>query len=175
MSLEERIKYWKNEPDESPYRRIYDEHTMDFNDFLVKHYPDNKYFVWSRWNKWISWIAKAYEHDEMELLRNKSGYYRKDTISQDYIDALSLLELGIKLPDDITKVIAFLVVDGFFKHYSIEPVSWININNYTNPNKDSGNFKIIDLAQNDIMLNYLRESLMHLSWWDITRGDPQGR
>ncbi|MDO9186675.1 MAG: hypothetical protein Q7W13_11750 [Bacteroidia bacterium] len=175
MSLEERFKYWKNEPDESPYRRIYDEHTMDFNDFLIKHYSDKKYFNWSRWNKWISWIEKAYKHDEMELLRIKGGYYRTDTNSQDYLNALNQLELGIKLPDDITKVIAFLVVDGFFKHYSIEPSDWIKIDNYPNPDKDSGKFKIVELTQNNMLLNYFRESLIHLPWWDITRGDPQGR
>lgn len=174
MSLEERFKYWKNEPDESPYRRIYDEHTMDFNNFLNKHYSDFKYYTWSRWNHWISWIKKAYNHDDMELQRAKGGYYRTDSISQDYIDALSQLELGVILPEDITKVIAFLVVDGFFKHYSIEPDAWIKIINYSDPNKESGKFKIIDLTQNNNTLNYLRESLLHLPWWDITRGDPQG-
>ncbi|MDO6602492.1 hypothetical protein [Arenibacter palladensis] len=175
MNLQERFKYWKNEPDESPYRRIYDEHTMTFVDFLGKHYSDEKYLNWSRWNKWVSWIQKAYQHEEMEVIRKMGGYYRLDTNSQDYVTSFKRLELGIQLPTDICQVIAFLVVDGFFKHYSVEPKDWIDMDNYTNPKNSNGRHTINELAKSYESLNYLRESLIHLPWWDLTRGDPQGR
>ena len=175
MNLEERFKYWKNEPDESPYRRIYDEHIMNFGDFLDKHYSDNKYFNWSRWNKWVLWIQKAFNHEEMEALRVKGGYFRVNTSSQDYLASLETLELGMQLPKDITQVIAFLAVDGFFKHYSIDIKDWTRMDNYTNPANKEGKQSIDKLADNNESLNYLRESLIHLPWWNITRGDPQGR
>jgi len=177
MSLKERFKYWKDEPDESPYKRLYDEHTMDFDKFLHKHYSDQTYFSWSRWNKWITWIENAYDEEKMESLRNRGSYYRVDTISKDYVESLSNLQLEIDLPNDIRCVIAFLVVDGFFSNLSIKPSAWIRMNNYANKNPTdySTNHRIIDLTNSNEKLNYLRESLIHLPWWDITRGDPQGR
>ncbi len=97
MSLNEKLKRWKSEPDKGRYRRIYDEHTMDFTDFLLKHYSNKTYFNWSRWNIWVSWIENAYDSCKMEALRSKGAYYRVDSVSKEYTNALKQLTLDIEL------------------------------------------------------------------------------
>ena len=177
MSIEDKLEYWKNEPDESPYKRIYDEHKMDFSDFLQKHYSDEKYLKWSRWSKWSEWVAAAFDEQKFKEFKKRSGYYYISAKHSDFKKSLEELDINVNLPDDLKKLIAFLQVDGFFKYYKLNVSDWLSIQNYQNPEseiKSKNPMTILQLASTPEELNYLRDKLVHLKWWDITRGDPQG-
>lgn len=170
MDIESKIEYFKNYPDGSSGKRIYDEYNMVFKDFLVKYYTDDVFQNWSRWSIWKDFIVAAFDENEINKYKTKSDYYLNSNC-QDYINALDTLELDIELPVDIRQVIAFLIVDGFFNYYTIAPEAWILVNNYTNPKRELPNLKktIKELSVNQEGLNYLRNSLINLWWWDHTR------
>ena len=170
MNTKSQIERFKNYPEGSSGKRTYDEYNMEFKDFLNKYYTDEIFKTWSRWDTWKDFIIAAFNKNEIVKYNTKQGYYLNSNI-QDYTNALNSLEIDVKIPTDIKKVIAFLVVDGFFNYYSIDPNTWLSMNNYINPKIKLPNQKksIKELSSNQEGLNYLRNSLIHLWWWEYTR------
>ena len=149
---------------------------MGFDSFLKKYYSPETYFLWSRWKKWYEFIDAAFDEVKNIKYKEKTGYYRVDYDFAKYKECLdTVMELKI-LPIDIQKVTVFLEMDGFFKHYQINPTDWLLIKNFCDPKAElqTQDYSIMELLAIDSGDNYLRERLIYLKWWDITRGDPQG-
>ncbi|MBJ2176519.1 hypothetical protein JBL43_19885 [Aureibaculum sp. A20] len=176
MSIEDRIKYWKDSPEGSMYKRIADEYLMDFDSFLSKYYSDSNYNSWSRWETWFQFIDYAFDKENHTKYKSKTGYYRVDYDYRKYKETLDQLSIDKDLPDDLKKVIAFLINDGFYKKYEIEIDDWIKMRNFDNPKRElhDKDLSISELLKIENGLNYIKEKLIYLKWWDITRGDPQG-
>lgn len=174
--LDENINRWKNYPNSSKERRIYDKYTLDFKLYLEKHYSPNIYSTWSRWVKWFAFIDAAFDNEKHLEYKIKTGYYRVDYNFKKYIECLNDITELEKLPLDITKVIVFLKMDGFFGYYKVNISDWLLMKNFCNPETEiqQEKYSIIELLELENGDNYLREQLINLKWWDITRGDPQG-
>ncbi|HLO45349.1 MAG TPA: hypothetical protein VK175_13520 [Leadbetterella sp.] len=176
VKLDSGINRWREYPNNSKERRIYDEHTLDFSTYLEKHYSLNVYSTWSRWKKWYTFIDAAFDENRHLEFKLKKGYYRVDYNFTEYIECLKDTKGLENIPNDIKKVIVFLKMDGFYEHYKINISDWLFMKNFCNPENEIKNAKysIIELLEIRNADNFLREQLLNLKWWDITRGDPQG-
>jgi hypothetical protein len=175
MNVPETIEKWKNYPEGSEYKRHYDSYHMPFQKYLNKYFTDAKFPAWSKWKKWFGWIEAAFDDNKREVF-SQQKYYR---IGMDF-QAMQIFYKNPDLnhmPEDIKKVIAFLKYDGFFEEYNVEVGEWLNAKNFRNPKQQVGQeFKSInELVTFQFGDNYIRDTIIYLPWWDITRGDLQGR
>jgi hypothetical protein len=176
MNIPEDLEKFKDYPEGSTHKRLYDSYHLPFQEYLNKYFTDENFFAWSHWTKWFEWIGAAFDEEKREFFKQRAGYYRIDMNFRAMENFYKYLEIDY-LPQDIKMVISFLKYDGFFANYKLEIEDWMNLKNFRNPKQqiDSNQKSINELLSIQYGDNYIRYTFIDLPWWDITRGDPLGK
>ncbi|MFD2574469.1 hypothetical protein ACFSUS_27790 [Spirosoma soli] len=125
-----------------------------------------------QWRRMTTWVSAAFDEATYEHYAQKPGYFRVDRSLKDYVQALNTIDFPVELPSDLQKMIAFLSVDGFFSHYHIAYNDWFHSKDFER--LIDSQYSVSELLASKQGLDYLRECLVNLSWWHLTRGDLQG-
>ncbi|RYD54314.1 MAG: hypothetical protein EOP56_19420 [Sphingobacteriales bacterium] len=119
-------------------------------------------------------VEAAFDPIEHRKFVDRPYAFRKGYDFDTYQKTLGSPEIPHDFPDDIRKIIAFLVQDGFFDFYHVSITDWLRRKDFNLPHEitDVGD-SVIDMVSSG-RVQELKESLLSLNWWDKTRGDPQG-
>jgi len=163
MSNISEIDKYKNYPEGSGGKMMYDRHYLSVEDFFSK-YHDNADL--KDWNYWMNnTINKAWEESKRsEFLKDwgeRMKYFDFSEMERFY------KEEGLSdFDEDVRKFISFLAGDGFFNKNKISLESWISSKNFTNPIKDYEQDVTVSQALHlKGGMNYIRKQLVNLHWW----------
>lgn len=163
---------FKDYPEGSGGKEIYDEYFMNFKDYLIKYYFNLEKMQKISWEYWLQWYQRCIEpafdenrHDEM--IKNygyvDKKYYDFHIQNETY---MKLKQTG-KIPDEINKFIGFMAGTGFFKRYNISVEQWLNMKNWQNPYVENDNGKTInEILSYKYGINYLKVLLPQMPYWD---------
>ncbi|WP_411029860.1 hypothetical protein [Spongiimicrobium sp. 3-5] len=157
------IEKYKDYPEGSGGKMMYDKYFMTTKDFFSKYYFEADLKDWDRWmnntiNKaWNknhraeflqSWGERMKYFDFLEMER----FYKEENLS--------------KFDEDVKKFVSFLAGDGFFYKNKITLESWITSKNFTNPIKNhEQDIRISQALSLKGGMNYIRIQLANLHWW----------
>ncbi|MBP7808115.1 MAG: hypothetical protein KA163_02370 [Bacteroidia bacterium] len=162
----EALKY-KDYPEGSGGKSIYDLYFMEFEQYLEKYYRDPEYKQWERWyNKYIEPAFDPNRHSEMI----KNFGYISDSI-HDFTaqsEVFNDLKSDARLTEEIRQFIGFMAGSGFFKRYNLSLNEWFNMKNWSNPyTKDIENgMSINEILNCKYGINYFKISLTQMPHWN---------
>ena len=166
MNKYEEILKYKDFPEGSGSKKMYDKYFLPFNEYLEKYYSNP---IFSEWNNWYkSYIEPAFDenrHDEM--IRN-FGYISKD--KHDFVTQYEVffqLNKSEELDKEFTEFIGFIAGMGFFKKYDLTINQWLNIKNWQNPylEVDEDGKTIIQILSYPYGLNYIKMLFTQMPFW----------
>ena len=163
----EALKY-KDYPENSGGKAIYDRYFLPFKKYLEKYYSDSEYEEWERWKK--KYIESAFDENQHDEFIKNWGYVDKkyhhfNTQYQVY----SQLKNDERLPEEVKKFIGFLagVGEGFFNKYHITVEQWFNMKNWHNPNlpENEEGHTINEILSYPYGINYFKVLLIQMPYW----------
>jgi len=161
----ERIKTYKNYPDGSGKRGIYDYVFLPFHEYLEKYYSTPDLSTWEIWQgKYIEPAFDENRHDEM--VKN-FGYVKKDfhDFSAQY-EVFNHLAYDNRLDDETRKFIGFMAGVGFFKRYDINVEEWFDMLNWSHPEHAMEEGKTInEILKYPCGDNMFKVSLPQMPFW----------
>ena len=162
--MEEYSKY-KDSPDGSGLKKLYDSRTLSIKDFLLKYYSDCDFTQWDRWiSKFVDPAFDKQRYDEM--IRN-FGYVSIE--KHEFITQYQFYELAKedgRLDVDVAKFIGFLAGTGFFDKWSLTLDEWFNIPNWSNPyNNILESCSINSLLKHRFGLDCFKLGLLEMPHW----------
>lgn len=168
-SQREALRY-KDYPEGSGGKAIYDRYFLPFTVFLVKYYSDPENKEWDRWiSKYIEPAFDAKRHDEM--IKN-FGYKNKEYHNFEVQYAIyEQLISDTRLTDDVRMFIGFLAgsngIYNFFCKHNITIAQWFEIRNWYNPYLYESNDErsINEILGYPYGINYLKTLLPQMPNW----------
>lgn len=162
---EDYLKY-KDYPEGSGGRKLYDLNVLDFRDFLAKYYSKENNEFWSKWM--IDYVLPAFDKNTFKRMAENFGYVsvdKHDFRSQDFF--YTELFNTNRFSKDICQFVGFMAGAGFFKHYKIELNEWLTIKNWINPfDKSISMNSISEIANMSYGENFIRKQLTQLPFWN---------
>ncbi len=174
------IERKKIDPIGSIERKLYDASILKFSDYLERYYSAFPNLNWNMDANWVHWyndfIEPAYGNNEE--LKSRTGYYGGDVFFKQLNIKYNDYYGNLGLDNELQRIFAFMDTDGFFHHFRITFLEWLECKNYTNPTftpkKDARyNFTVNQILKMEYGQNYLKDRLKNLNWWNFSR-DPQG-
>lgn len=160
------LKY-KDYPEGSGSKRLYDMYFLPFGEYLAKYYSNPNWETWDRWrSRYIEAAFNKNRHDEM--IKNfgyaDKKYYDFDTQYEFY----SQLKMDKRLDDDTMQFIGFLAGAGFFKKYDITLKQWFNMKNWSNPylSEIKDDKTINEIISYPYGENYIKTNLPQMAFWN---------
>jgi hypothetical protein len=163
MNKDELDKF-KNYPEGSGGKKIYDQFTMPFPFFLAKYYKGNEPENWSYIYK--KFIAPLFNNDErdsyIDFLQKA-----KPRFIPDMEKALAFFkEISLDKPfsDDVKKFFSFLFSINFFRDLTFN--EWLSVKYWRHPwhkESDDSLLSLNEIIQFENAENYLKEQLSQLS------------
>lgn len=160
------LKY-KNYPEGSPSKRIYDSYYLSFQDYLDKYYRDEEL---NRWNEFLEkYVYPLFDKHK----RNEYSSFLKKMKPAFVIEFNSIDEFwqnvkgDSRFDEELKCFFTFLHVCNFFSEYNISFECWLNMENWISPwsEKDFENsktiMKILDYKFGD---KYLKSALIGMPW-----------
>ncbi len=155
---------YKNYPEGSGGKKMYDEFTLTFDAYLIKYYSCPDFEEWNRWR--VRFIEPAFDenrHDEM--IRN-FGYVSKDRHDFDCQSFVyAELQQNKFMAEDVKQFVGFMAGAGFFKKYKLSIQDWLEIRNWFNPIESNEMKPISEIIAIPYGLNYLRLFLLQMPFW----------
>jgi len=163
MSNMSEVEKYKNFPEGSGGKMIYDRYHLSVKNFFSKYYDKTNLKDWDLWMN--NSIYKAWDGNKrLEFLKDwgeRMKYFDFSEMVRFYKE-----EDLSGFDEDVKKFISFLAGDGFFKKNKISLESWIKSKNFTNPIKDYEQDVTISQALHlKGGMNYIRKQLINLHWW----------
>jgi hypothetical protein len=163
--LSEILKY-KDYPEGSGGKNLYDKYFLPINEYIKKYYANPEYKEWDTWyKKYIEPAFNETRHDEM--VKN-FGYVSKERHDfEEQYKVYSLLKDRQNLSEEVKQFIGFLAGAGFFKKYGLTVGNWFNSKNWLNPNLEEADDK---MTINEILnipygINYFKVLLTQMPFW----------
>lgn len=158
------VEIYKNHPEGSPQRTLYDKYFLDFQDYLNKYYSFSDL---SRWNyineKFVIPLfdGTAWEDYWNFLCQAKPNFTPNETKKNEFWNRI---KDDLRFDIELKQFFTFLYSIDFFKDLSFE--QWLNAKNWMHPwyvdeNENSKSIlELIELANSE---NYLKNNLGQLS------------
>ncbi|MFN8353086.1 MAG: hypothetical protein U0Y10_01455 [Spirosomataceae bacterium] len=162
------IKSYKDAPEGSSHKKIYDSVYMDIELYIKKYYLN---YDASRWNKY--WrddiLSKIFDETKQDELRKYFGLEGKGKFLD--FDRMLVFYNEIKddprFEDDIKRFFAFLAGDGYFESKGIAYEEFLNARDLNHPQKTHNDLKyptLNELSKIEGGQNYIREQLPSMGW-----------
>lgn len=157
------IEKYKDYPEGSGGKRLYDKYHMEFELWVNKYYENPNLLGWDEFSKWANEAFKKSRDFEMIWCKNRSNPYNFEKLHSTF-DNLKTLNL---LNDDLNKFIAFMAGEGFFEKYEISTYEWLNSKKWKSPDVDCSEncYSIFEILTLKNGLNYVKVSLAELNFW----------
>jgi hypothetical protein len=161
----ERIKTYKDYPEGSGKRKIYDYVFLPLHKFIEKHYSSPDLSTWEVWQK--KYIEPAFEEIRYDEMIENFGYVKKEFHDFDVqYKIFTYLTNDIRLDDQTRKFIGFMGGVGFFKKYKLGVEDWFNMNNWNHPEHEIEEGKTInDILQCPFGINMFKINLLQIPFW----------
>lgn len=166
------LKY-KDYPEGSGGKAIYDSLFLTFQDFLIKYYKapsETKKTSWDRFRRWQQkYIEPAFDESRHEEMIKNFGYVSID--KHDFKSQYAIydkLKSDKRLDEETRMFIGFMAGAGFFKNYKISLEGWFEIENWSNPSANLENTngrKLNDILDYEYGLNFLKVDLSQIPFW----------
>lgn len=164
---EKRVSKYKDYPEGSVRKRVYDSVFLPFQEYLNKYYNQLDLNTWKRWQQ--KYIEPYFDESRHEEMIKNFGYVsinRHDFKIQ--YAMYDKLKDDNRLDDEIKKFISFMAGVGFFKQYAINLEEWFKIENWGNTASKLEDWKrrtINDVLSYEYGINFLKSDLPHISFW----------
>lgn len=161
----EEIERYKDYPEGSGKKGIYDYVFLPFQEYLDKCYSSPDLSTWEIWHK--KYIGPAFDekrHDEM--IRN-FGYVKKEfhDFKAQY-EVFNQLANDDRLDDEISKFIGFMAGVGFFKRYEVTVEQWFDMLNWSHPEHERDEGRTInEILKYRYGFNHLKANLLQMPYW----------
>lgn len=161
----EQIRQYKDYPDNSVYKEVYDSVFLSFSEYLNKYYATPDLSTWNRWQK--KYLEPAYDKGRHEEMIKNFGYTSINMYDFDtQYKVFHQLEKNNQLDDETRRFIGFLAGNHFFDKYKISVQTWFTLKNWSHPDHKNEDGKTI----NEILgyrygINMLKTSFPQMPWW----------
>lgn len=158
------IERYRDYPEGSSGKKIYDSVHMSFSDYLKKYYRNPNLEAWERWQE--KYIRYAYDENRYVELIERFGYVnieKHNLESQNRI--YQELKSDKRLDEEIRKFIGFMAGTNFFSNHKITVSEWFKMKNWANPYRENGERTIDDILNHKFGINFIKVGLPHLDHW----------
>jgi hypothetical protein len=160
----ESVEIYKNHPDGSPSKALYDLYNMDFQEYLNKYYKDPDLSRWDYINQ--KFITPLFDGTRWEdywnfLYQVKPKFAPNELRKNDFWNQI---KNTTEFTNELKQFFTFLYSIEFFRDLSFE--EWLNTKNWNHPwyQDESTNMKsITELLKYDYSENFLKEQLASLN------------
>lgn len=161
----EEIKRYKDYPEDSVYREVYDSVFLVFSEYLQKYYKAPDLSIWNTWQK--KYLEPAYDNDRHEEMIRNFGYVSLEMYDFDtQYKVYNQLQQDNRLDNETRMFIGFLSGSGFFKRYGITVQEWFNMKNWNHPQHTNDYSRTIsEILDCKYGINMLKSSLPQLPFW----------
>ena len=162
--LEGVLKY-KDYPEGSGGKKIYDSYILSFDVFLTKYYSKINL---SRWDEWMEkYVKLAFNQEQHEEMAKNFGYVSVSMHSfEEQQKIYDELETELRLDQEVRMFIGFMAGAGFFKRYNLNIEQWFHITNWMHPHQKDVTFPKLNVILNyPYGLNYIKVNLLQLPFW----------
>lgn len=153
---------FKDYPEGSGGRKIYDKFNLSFQDYLNKYYLDNDLTYWGYINqKFITPLfdSTSWNHYLLFLHKAKPGFLPKKEKAEFLFDRL---KNDNRFDQDIKHFFCFLYSIDFFDALTFE--EWVNVGYWPRPwSIENEGMSIIEILSYENSINFLKERLSQLS------------
>lgn len=159
------LKKYKDFPEGSAGKVMYDSIYMTFEAYLEKYYLGVDLSVWRKWiEKYINPAFDPYEH---EVMIKNFGYSSLDNFNfSEQYNVYNELENEKRLDEETRRFIGFLGGAGFFKRFNLEVINWFNIPNWYHPYwKPDGQKTLNEILDFKYGLNYIKIQFIGMPFW----------
>lgn len=167
----EEIKKYKDYPEDSVYREVYDSVFLPFSEYLEKYYKNLKLTRSKSWQSWERWQKKylepAFDADRHEEMIKNFGYVSIDKHDfESQYRVYNGLKSDKRLDEETRRFIGFLAGNHFFDTYDISVEEWLTMKNWNRPfdKKEEGR-TIDEILSYQYGLNMLKCSLLQMPYW----------
>jgi len=157
--MNEDILKYKDYPEGSGGKWLYDKYTLPFESWINKYYENPDL---TGWNGLLIWANEAYTQSNLfmkEWCKNRIVAYDFEKYEATY----SKLNTMALFDDDINRFIAFMAGEGFFNKYDISLEGWLQTK--MNPDGNDRIYTIVDVSILKCGVNYIKSYLAELDFW----------
>jgi len=157
--MNEEILKYKDYPEGSGGKWLYDKYTLPFDLWIAKYYTNPDL---TGWNGLLKWANEANIQSELfmkEWCKNRIVAYDFEK----YIATYKKLNSMTVFDEDINKFIAFMAGEGFFDRYSISLEDWLQ--RKINPESSNDVYTLVDINSLKFGTNYIKSYLAELDFW----------
>lgn len=153
---------FKDYPEGSGGRKIYDKFSLSFQDYLNKYYLDNDLAYWNYINQ--KFVIPLFDstswNDYLHFLhRAKPNFLPNKEKAESLFDQI---KNDSRFNKDIKYFFCFLYSIEFFDNLTFE--EWINVNHWSHPRTfENGGKSIVEILSYKNSINFLKERLSQLS------------
>lgn len=159
------IERYKDYPEGSGGKKIYDSVFLPFPEYLKKYYKNPDMSSWNRWHQ--KYIQYAYDKVRYVELVERFGYAKIEFHDfEAQYEVYKFLQGDMRLDEETRKFIGFMAGTKFFEKHDITVLEWFNMPNWANPSRRVDEGKTInEILNSPYGLNMLKTSLPHLDHW----------
>jgi len=172
MTEEEKnkIKSYKDYPEGSGKKGIYDYVFLPFKDYINKYYQSPDISTWKIWQ--AKYIEPAFDESRHEEMIKNFGYVSID--KHDFKSQYAIynqLKEDNRLDDETGRFIGFMAGSHFFDKHITDIEEWFNTYYWTRPDLTDKypeyklGITINDLLELPYGLNYFKSVLLGLNYW----------
>lgn len=167
MRKEERDKIvlYKDYPEGSYQKHLYDENFLPLKDYIYKYYKDKSMDRWMMWiNKFVYPLFNESERENYYqfLYKAKPSFYPEFTKLKEIWPKISL---DNRFDNELKHFFAFLYTCGFFNTVNFE--DWLNSNNWLHPwynEPYENNESILEILKYNYGIKYIKLLLIDMPW-----------
>lgn len=165
MEEKERVLKYKDYPEGSVGKQVYDSINLPFDEYLKKYYTNPDISTFELWQK--KYIEAAFDIKRHNEMIKNFGY--TDIKYYDFdkqYDFYENLKKDNRLDESIRKFIGFMAGTGFFLKNNLTVEAWFSIKNWSNLNIEIEDGRTINEILNfSNGKNYLKTILPQLDYW----------
>ena len=159
------MEEYKNYPEGSAGKKLYDKYHMPFETWIKKYYQDADL---TGWNRFYKWVTKAFAKSalfESQWCKGRIERYDYDRLYSTY---KSVSSLGF-FDEEINRFIAFIASEGFFEIYNLSLDEWLHSKEWNHPSQkcEIHCYTIVEVSKLPFGINYIKSELAKLDFWEL--------
>jgi hypothetical protein len=165
MTDREHAEQFKDYPEGSGGKRLYDQENLPLQSYLTKYYAHyDRNYAWNRWHETANMVLDESKHGEYKIKWGDRGTHFDFQAAMLFY---AIHRADTRFEDDIIRFLAYLEGDGFFKAMKINFAAWLTMPNFANPLKPAHSFKglcLLDFLQHEFGQDFIRDQLTSIAW-----------
>ena len=163
----EEVKKFKDYPEGSLQKQMYDNVFLTFVEYLEKYHSHNNIAEWTNWMS--RYVTPAFNKASRSEMIKNFGYASLEMYDFNQMEMVYLkISEDKRLSKDIRMFIGFLAGAGFFNKHKLTIEEWLMMDNWFNPfvksqKKGITLNEIINLKNGE---NFLRANFIQMPFWN---------